>query len=298
MSVLVFGSLNIDKTYNVDHLVRPGETISASGLQLFAGGKGLNQAIAARRAGAEVFFAGAVGNDGDMLRAILRENDIDDSFVIRRDCASGHAVIQVDGEGRNSIIILAGANGTITEEQIDKTLRAFCSDDMIILQNEINYVDKIIKAAHQKGMRVCYNPSPMNEKVSLCDLSKVDMLFVNENEGQAIAGENCSQERVLTVLGERYPDMEIVLTLGERGSMRYKGGKIISCKAEKAEAVDTTAAGDTYTGYYIAGSVNGMSASEAMRFASYAAAISVSKKGAVASIPRKEEVTAYMEKDS
>ena len=148
MSVLVFGSLNIDKAYYVDHLVRPGQSISASGLQLFAGGKGLNQAIAARRAGAEVFFAGAVGNDGDMLRAILRENDIDDSFVIRRDCASGHAVIQVDSEGRNSIIILAGANGTITEEQIDKTLRAFCSDDMIILQNEINYVDKIIKAAH------------------------------------------------------------------------------------------------------------------------------------------------------
>ncbi|MBR3271772.1 MAG: ribokinase, partial [Clostridia bacterium] len=160
MRVLVFGSLNIDRTYSVPHFVRAGETLTASRMELFRGGKGFNQTVALARAGVPVAMAGAVGSDGDFLTEPLSAEGVDISRIKRTDGASGHAIIQVNAEGNNSIIILAGANGTITYADADAALSGYGKGDWLVLQNEISSLDYIIRTAHEKGMTVVLNPSP------------------------------------------------------------------------------------------------------------------------------------------
>ena len=141
MKVLVFGSANIDRTYSVDHVVIGGETISSTSLTEFCGGKGFNQAIALARAGCNVFFAGAIGVDGELLERVLRENGVNTDYLNHVNAPTGHAIIQVTPDGKNSIIISAGANGMITHEDVDTVLSAFSSGDLVVLQNEISSVD-------------------------------------------------------------------------------------------------------------------------------------------------------------
>lgn len=187
MKTVVFGSLNIDKTYAMDAFVRPGQTVSALGMEEYCGGKGFNQAVALRRAGCEVYFAGAVGQDGQLLLDALDRHGIDRRFVRIVQGATGHAVIQVDSSGQNCIIILAGANGAVREADVDRVLACFAPGDLIVLQNEISCVPYIMQKAHDQGMKVALNPSPYDEKIALCDMTKVDVLLVNEEEGAAMA---------------------------------------------------------------------------------------------------------------
>ena len=133
MRMVVFGSLNIDKTYLLEDFVRPGQTISASRMEQFCGGKGFNQAVALRRAGNEVCFAGAVGQDGGMLLEALDRNGINRDHVKVTSGATGHAIIQLDKKGGNCIIILAGANGEVTEADVENTLADFGEGDLIVL---------------------------------------------------------------------------------------------------------------------------------------------------------------------
>lgn len=290
MKMVVFGSLNIDKTYSLEDFVRPGQTISASKMEQFCGGKGFNQAIALRRAGNEVHFAGAVGQDGGMLLENLDRNGIDRSCVKETDGATGHAIIQLDKNGGNCIIILAGANGEITEADVESTLAHFGEGDLIVLQNEISCVPYILRLAHEKGMIVAFNPSPYDAKIADCDLSCVDYLLVNEVEGAGMAG--CTDaDAILDALHSRYPALNIVLTLGGDGSVyQDKNGARFNCGVHKVHAVDTTAAGDTFTGFFLSGILRHGDAQKALHTASVAAGIAVSRKGAEPSIPLMAEV--------
>ena len=290
MKMVVFGSLNIDKTYSLEDFVRPGQTISASKMEQFCGGKGFNQAIALRRAGNEVHFAGAVGQDGGMLLENLDRNGIDRSCVKVTDGATGRAIIQLDKNGGNCIIILAGANGEITESDVESTLAHFGEGDLIVLQNEISCVPYILRRAHEKGMIVAFNPSPYDGKIADCDLSCVDYLLVNEVEGAGMAG--CTDaDAILDTLHSRYPALNIVLTLGGDGSVyQDKNGARFNCGVHKVQAVDTTAAGDTFTGFFLSGILRHGDAQKALHTASVAAGIAVSRKGAEPSIPLMAEV--------
>ena len=290
MKTLVFGSLNIDKTYSLESFVAPGQTVAAAGMEQFCGGKGFNQAIALRRAGRAVWFAGAVGRDGQMLLDKLEGNGIDRSLVRVTEGATGHAIIQVDAKGQNCIIILAGANGEITEADVERTLACFAPGDLIVLQNEISCVPQIIRRAHEKGMIVALNPSPCDGKIARCDLNCVDYLLVNEDEGAALTGQT-QPEAILNALHARYPRLNVVLTLGGQGSMyQSREGQRFTCGAHRVQAVDTTAAGDTFTGYFLAEMLRHGEAPRALRVASVAAGLAVSRKGAEPSIPTVDEV--------
>lgn len=288
MKALVFGSLNIDRTYRVSHIAAEGETVSACKLELFCGGKGLNQAVALSRAGADTWFAGAVGEDGDALLDMLRSNGINDTHVLQLDGPSGHAVIQVDEQGRNSIFILAGSNGRITERQVAESLADFSTGDVILLQNEINMTERIIAAAHEKGMTVVYNPSPVNEHTAV-DFNMVDYLFVNKTEGMSITGKN-TPERIVHALRETYPGLRVIFTAGEDGSCYDGPDGRCACGIHKVNTVDTTAAGDTFTGFFIQSIMSGKPPAEALKIAAVASGISVSRSGAAPSIPMMSEV--------
>lgn len=286
--VLNFGSLNMDHVYQVKHFVMPGETISSDNLQHFCGGKGLNQSIALARAGACVYHAGAIGQDGMLLKEQLeKDGAATDYLQIRKELGTGHAIIQVDENGQNCIILYGGANQSITREQVKETLGGFAEGDILLLQNEINELAYIMELAGEKGLHIFLNPSPCDEKVRNLPLELVDTFLLNEVEGEQITGE---KEAVLDALREKFPKAHIVLTLGSKGAIYADQKKRIVREAEKVKAVDTTAAGDTFTGYYIASVSEGKSIEEALDLATRAAAIAVTRHGAVPSIPYLEEL--------
>lgn len=292
MKILVFGSLNIDRRYMVDHFVQPGETLSSDSVGTFSGGKGLNQAIACKKAGSDVYMAGKIGTDGAFLLAELKNADVVTKHVfIDDDELSGHAIIQVDKNGQNCIILYGGTNRTITHAEIDEVLADFDKGDIILLQNEINALDYIIDKAHEKGMVVALNPSPMDDKLLSCDLSKISYFIMNEIEAAAISGQNDPDVAIAT-LHERYPESKIVITLGGDGSKYFDGEITHEHGIYSVKAVDTTAAGDTFTGYFLNGLMENMEPMEIMSMAAKASAIAVSRPGAADSIPTKDEVFA------
>ena len=289
MKVLIFGSLNLDLVYQMEHFIRAGETFAASRLDKFPGGKGLNQSIALARAGAEVYHGGNVGPDGEALVETLGNAGVDTRLIRRVEEVTGHAVIQVDSRGDNSIILYGGANMRVTSGQIDQVLEEFAPGDYLILQNEINRVGEIIEKAFEKGMLIVLNPSPMNEEIRKLPLEKVSFFLLNEIEGEELTGKREPGE-ILEELLIRYPHARIVLTLGGKGSVYADAEKRIYQDIYKVEAVDTTAAGDTFTGYFISTLIRTGSCQKALDMAARASAIAVSRKGAAPSIPTLDEV--------
>lgn len=295
MRVLSFGSLNIDYVYKVDHFVNKGETLSSKSLQVFTGGKGLNQSIALAKAGVEVYHAGMIGEDGKMLLEALDEAGVQTEYVkVQSRVRTGNAIIQNDLQGDNCILLYGGANQQIEETYIDEVLEQFGSKDWLLIQNEINNLPYLVSQAKEKGMRIILNPSPMNEKIAELPLDKVDYFILNEVEAQQLLEKELQDDRDGKVLAEEiktaFPDTTIVLTQGEKGSVYYDGEQCISQEIFKVKTVDTTAAGDTFTGYFVGGILNGDSPEEAMRVAAKASAIAVTRPGAAPSIPTKEEV--------
>ena len=295
MKVLCFGSMNLDYVYPVDHIVRLGETESSVGVNVNCGGKGLNQSVALAKAGVPVWHAGLVGPDGGSLIDKCREYGVNAEYIHAIEGRTGHTIIQVDKDGNNSILLFGGANQCMTEEFIDEVIDGFGKGDFILLQNEINLLDVIIDKAYGKGMQVVLNPSPYNEALDKCDLGKVAYFLLNEIEGEQMTGEK-EPEKILEEIHNRYPKGGIVLTLGEEGSMYLCGGRLYRQPAFKVKAVDTTAAGDTFTGYFISSVINGMTPEEGLRLASVAAAMAVTRPGALDSIPTMEEVLEFQGK--
>jgi ribokinase len=291
MKVLNFGSLNIDYVYSVPHFVRPGETIRAAKLEVFCGGKGLNQSVALSRAGAEAFHAGRVGGEGGMLTDILKASGVDVSFIGLSGGPSGHAIIQVDESGENCIIINGGANIEMDEPFIDGVLGGFSKGDICLLQNEINNISYIMKSAHERGLEIAFNPSPMNELIPAYPMECVKWFILNEVEGRGITGET-HPEAIADALLAHYPQSRVVLTLGRKGVFYKDAAATAKHGIYKVERVDTTGAGDTFTGYFLAGAAAGLDINETLRRASVASSLAVAKKGAAVSVPILAEVLA------
>lgn len=287
---LVFGALNLDYTYAVDHIVSPGETISSRGMKCNPGGKGLNQAVALRRAGGCISIAGKIGNDGGMLKAVCKKSEIDVTNLMRSCLPTGNAMIQVDCKGENSIILFPGANHDQTEEEIIRVFENFSEGDYLFLQNEINGIDMMIREGHKRSMKVVLNPSPFEPALMSYTLDQVDWFILNEIEICQMTGEtNC--EKAFEALKRGYPKSKIVLTMGEKGAKCYAAGKEYIQNAYPCDTQDTTAAGDTFTGYFFAHVMeNEQEIPEALDEAARAAAITVSRKGAAETIPYKEEL--------
>ncbi len=285
MRVLNFGSLNVDHVYRVPHIVRPGETLGSGSYARFPGGKGANQSVALARAGAPVWHAGMVGPESAWLRERLAADGVHTEFIRVDDEPGGHAIIQVEeASGQNSIVLFGGANQRIASEHVVRVLSAFQPGDMLLLQNEINVTAELIRRGHAVGLRVCLNPAPMAPGVLDFPLELLDLLVVNEHEGEALSGEK-EPERILDALAAKYPQTRLCLTLGGDGVM-FRAFQ----PASAHKPVDTTAAGDTFIGYFLAADLAGKTAAEALAYASEAAGLSVTRPGAMDSIPWAREL--------
>ena len=291
MKVLNFGSLNVDYVYQVDHIMLPGETQSSTRRNVFAGGKGLNQSVALAKAGLPTYHAGQVGNDadGEMLLQVLERNGVDCSLVNRIDGPCGHTVIQVDKNAQNCILLFGGANRCIDAAYRKKVFSEFSAGDVIVLQNEINDLDQVIDEAYEKGMRIVLNPSPFDAYLDRCDWNKVDVFFINEVEGAQISGREAAED-ILAWFREHHPKALVVLTLGGAGSCCMKDGQVYQQEIVPVKAVDTTAAGDTFTGFFLRAYLNGQTISEALALAARASSVTVSRPGAADSIPTMAEL--------
>lgn len=289
--ILNYGSLNIDYVYVLDHIVQEGETESSLDYQVFEGGKGLNQSVALSRAGGEVYHAGRIGKEGVFLKEALENCGVDYRYLLTDEGANGHAIIQRSAEGENCIILYPGANHKITREEMDQVLEQFAAGDILVCQNEISEMEYLIDRAYEKGMKIAWNPSPITEVVNRIDFHKITWLIVNEIEGQAIIGEE-EPEKILAGFREKYPQLCLVLTLGSDGSIYQDLEQTVTQERYSVPVKDTTAAGDTFLGYFISEIAKDekTDVKKALQLASMAAAIAVSREGAMPSIPAREEV--------
>ncbi len=263
MKALNYGSLNIDFVYNVEHFVRSGETISSQNMAIFAGGKGLNQSVALAKSGIDTWHAGCIGEDGEFLADILQKSGAHTELISRLPGRNGHAIIQKQPNGQNCILLYGGSNQQNTRVQIDEVMSHFEKGDYLILQNEINEISYIMERAHEKGMIIVLNPSPMDEKIRTYPLEYVDYFLLNEIEAKDLTGfdqnlADTDQHRVqemdevssawdalLEEVCSHFPNSKVVLTLGEYGSIYKDEKQKIHQPIMKVPVVDTTAAGDT-----------------------------------------------------
>ena len=300
MKVLCFGSLNIDYTYSVPHFVQKGETLSCTELRLFGGGKGLNQSIALARAGLDVSLAGAIGEDGRFLLSELDRAGVDTRHIdVLPGVRTGHAIIQNHAEGDNCILVFGGANHCTNREQIDRVLSCFGEGDVLTLQNEIRELEHLIRSAKARGMTIALTPAPLNDAVPRLPLALVDYFFLNEVEAAALLGHTAEEDPLAAAreLRERFGVKNAVLTLGAAGSVFSGAAGDYAQAALPAEPVDTTGAGDTFAGFFLAGALNGFDPQRALYFASAAAAIAITRFGASASIPDRDEVLDRIRRD-
>ena len=289
MKVLNIGSMNLDYVYNVDHIIQPGETQATDGINIFLGGKGINQSIAVAKAGAEVYHGGLIGNDGQPFIDACKEYGVNSKYIRQVDSKSGHTIIQIDKNAQNCILLYGGANQMLTKEYIDEVFEGFDREDILLLQNEVNMLPYIIDKAYEKGMQIALNPSPFNDKLKEVDMSKISIFLMNEIEGGQITGLEAPEDIIAKVV-EMYPKAKIVLTLGKDGAIYAEGETRYHQPIFKVEAVDTTAAGDTFTGYFLAGLIEGMPIPDILKMSAKASSIAVTREGAVPSIPYREEV--------
>ena len=294
MSVLTIGSLNLDHVLSVKHLVNPGDTLAASSLTTTAGGKGLNQSLAAVRAGATVLHAGAVGAGGLVLKDLLAQNGCDVHLIDEVDVEQGCAFIQVDAcTGENAIVLFAGSNHALTDQRVDEFLDCVTPGDVVLLQNEVSGVTHALAACAERGIPCVLNPAPMSDDIAAADLSAVSWLVVNEVETAQLTGER-EPDAVWAKVSERWPNTSLLLTRGEQGSVAYTRDERYMQPALSVQAVDTTGAGDTFLGYFVAGLEEGLPLPRCLSLATCASAVCVTRAGAAQAIPWRDEVEAML----
>ena len=289
MRVLNIGSLNLDHVYNVDHIVQPGETEATGELNIHLGGKGMNQSVALAKAGVEPYHGGMIGEDGQPFLDACKTYGVDSRYIRQVEGKSGHAIIQIDKNAQNCILLFGGANQMLTESYVDEVLAGFEAGDILLLQNEVNQLPYIVDKAFEKGMKIALNPSPFNEKLKEVDMAKISIFLLNEVEGFQVTGLT-EPEAILAKLLELFPKAQIVLTLGKDGAVYADAEQKHYQPIFKVQAVDTTAAGDTFTGYFLAGLCEGMPIPQVLKMSAKASSIAVSRPGAVPSIPWRAEV--------
>lgn len=287
-----YGSINLDHVYRVPHLVRPGETLASHAYQVGLGGKGANQSLALARAGGQVAHWGRLNTRDLWARDLLDEAGVNVEGVLETSGPSGHAIIQVDDQAENSILLFPGANHICGRKELAEMIAGATTGDWLLLQNECSALSDAIELAHQAGLKVAFNPAPMTNSVLDLPLESCDLLFVNQGEAAWLAGvaEDASAEELLTALNARLPECQMVLTLGGDGAWyQFKGQRHFQ-PANKVDAVDTTAAGDTFIGYYLAAVQEGARVEGCLALAAAAASLGVQREGAAHSIPRRNEV--------
>ncbi|MDH3000082.1 ribokinase [Chelonobacter oris] len=302
--LVVLGSINADHVISVPHFVKPGETLSGSGYHIAYGGKGANQAVAAARLGAETDFIACIGQDdiGRAMKQAFAEDNINtDSIVAIADEMSGIAMIQVADGGENSIVIAAGANGRLDESVVAKFQQNIMQADTLLMQLETPLAGILAaaKLAKQNQTRVVLNPAPAQPLPQEL-LAQVDMITPNETEAKTLTGINVVDEATAQQAAEVFHQQGIqtvLITLGSKGvfvSEQGQNGQIIA--GFRVQAVDTTAAGDTFNGALLTALLEDQPLADAIRFAHAAAAISVTRKGAQPSIPTRHEVAAFLQR--
>lgn len=297
--IIVIGSSNTDMVVRSEHLPRPGESVIGGGFMMAGGGKGANQAVAVARMGHPVVFAAALGKDmfGDAAIASYQRFGIDTSYIVRKDTPSGVALIMVDASAQNSISVALGANNCLSVEDVMPVLDTIEPGDIVLLQFEIpiSTVDACVSVSEAKGARVVLNPAPA-AAVSKSTLSKLYLITPNQTEAQTLTGIEVTDENTAHLAAQELCKKgveRVVITMGREGAYLYQDGKGEIIPACKVAAVDTTAAGDVYNGALCAALAEGMSLADALKFATKASAISVTRVGAQPSIPSREEVDKF-----
>lgn len=302
-NIVVIGSSNTDMVVKTSHLPAAGETVLGGEFMMNAGGKGANQAVAAARYGEHVVFVARVGDDmfGRQTLESLRRDGIDTSCVsVDSDRMSGVALISVNDEGENSIVVASGANMALGREDIDRAAEEIRRADVVLMQLEVpmTTVEYAAEVAAAAGVPVILNPAPAPAgPLGAGLLSRIDVITPNRSEATRISGievtDMASARRAaeaIHAMGTR----RVIITLGGEGSLIYDGGEFEHIGATRVEAVDTTAAGDTFNGVLAVGVAEGLSLARAAREASVAAAISVTRMGAQTAAPTRAEVEAFI----
>lgn len=289
--ILNFGSINIDNVYRVSQLVTAGETISAKSFDRFLGGKGVNQSIAAHRAKGDVKHVGHIGHDR-WISDQLTSMDIDLDFIVETDHPTGHAIISVDDAGENEIVIFSGANLAFSLPDCQDVLAKFTQGSpWVILQNEINLSADLARIAKDMGYKVCYSAAPFDAQKVRDILPYLDLLALNETEFadlQAALGKGPSDLGV---------DM-VLVTLGAKGAKLHMGDDIIAQNSFPVTPIDTTGAGDTFLGSFIARFDAGNDAATSLQYAAAASAIQVTRMGAAPAIPHEADVLEFLESNT
>ncbi len=288
MAIYNLGSVNIDHVYRVPHLPEPGETLASTSFSSGLGGKGANQSIALAKAGGQVFHIGAIGEDGRWLADQMADAGVDTQYLSVIDVPTGHAIINVDDEAENVIVLFTGANRALTEDMVNEALSDAGTGDWLLLQNETNLGVYAAKAAKAKGLRVAYAAAPFDAEAAIEMLPVTDLLAVNHIEAAQLS-------KALGVAATDLPVSQVLITHGADGASLRSGGEEIFVDAFKVDPVDTTGAGDTFLGFFLAALDLGQSAKDALGFASAASAIQVTKVGAAAAIPSAEEVEKFLQ---
>lgn len=299
-NILVIGSINMDLSVQVERMPKPGETLAGHGLKISAGGKGANQAAAAAKLGAPVRMLGAVGKDGygSQLRAALGSCGVDCTAVADVQVPTGLAMITVCG-GENCIIIDHGANGTLLPSIMEEHASLFEWADILVLQLEIP-METVIYAAQQAkaaGACVILNPAPMEHPLSHDLLDYVDILVPNEHEASLLLdGVLVETETAVQAARKLYEKFgtHVIITLGSQGSIYYDGTTVIRQMAAQVTPVDTTAAGDSFIGGLCFSLAEGKTMAEALRFATAVSAVTVTRSGAIFSLPTRQEAESVL----
>ena len=287
--ILNFGSINIDHVYRVDHFVQAGETLASESMSTVLGGKGANQSVAIARAGGDVKHLGRLSEADQWVSTYLEASGVDISLVESVAEPSGHAIIQVDSNGENSILLHGGANQGFDHASLESAIGQYNSGDYLLLQNETNAIAHAFDLAISQGLKVVLKPAPMSEHIRSLPLEKLDTLIVNLGEAQALASQE-KLDHVVETLAAKMPHTRILITLGEQGVVFVNSGDVTKIDATTANVVDTTAAGDTFVGYFIASVVDGLKDLEALDRACRAAALAVESFGAMPSIPTLDQL--------
>ncbi|WP_100656556.1 ribokinase [Alteromonas flava] len=297
MAVINFGSINIDHVYQVEHFVQPGETIASHHYQQLLGGKGANQSIALAKAGAEVRHVGRINNNDAHIKQTLIKQGIDCKHVQCTDTPSGHAIIQVTPNGENAIVLFGGANQELDHKTVLAALDNVKSTDWVLTQNETSAIEDALKLAKEKGLKVAFNPAPMTESVKSLPLECIDLLIVNEVEAAEFAGTQ-DMAGIEAYFTEHWQHGEVIITLGKQGVIMLRKGQKIEVSAFVVDAIDTTAAGDTFIGYFLAAYTDHVDPKQALTRGCAASALAVTVEGAAQSIPDVDKVNRFLAKHS
>lgn len=302
-----YGSINIDNVYRVPHLVQPGETLASTGYNRVLGGKGSNQSLAIARAGQHITHLGALGHEDQWVIDYLKASRvITNHIAMLEDTPSGHTFIQVDDAAENAIVLFPGANHAIPLDSIKTLLNSATGQDWLLAQNECAHLDDIIHHAMTQGLKIALNPAPMDPRVAQLPLNKLTLLFLNEGEAwqllealeDPLTTSKALGDTTAEVLAERlthhFPHPEIILTLGSAGVLYAHGEERVQQAAFKVKAKDTTGAGDTFVGYFLAARDSDKTIEASLTLARAASALCVQKAGAAPSIPEKAAVDEFL----